>query len=391
MPKGRIELISKPVTISSNDVLELTIETLKSHLDLLVKGHVYKGETIFHILVKASVERSTIEDTCNQLENAPHSNTIRYQLNKDLLVDIKVLEEQANKALLEHLPLGFKNKRHKIAIDLVLIPYHGKAYENKDEIKRGKARDGTTHFHCYASVYCIRKDKRITLALTYVKANDTLVEVLERLLARLKESGIKIQCLYLDRGFCQVDCISFLKDRNIPTILPLSVRGRRGGARRLLKTRCSYKTTYTMRSKRYGEATFDVFVVCKYSKGKYGRHGLERFAYVVLGNPSIEIHQVYEEYRLRFGIESSYRLMNSFRARTTSRNPALRLLLVGIAFILLNIWVYLKWVLKEPRKGGRYIHKDSFVLSMLRLFLIEAIKGIYGLSLSISQPPVGSM
>lgn len=76
--------------------------------------------------------------------------------------------------------------------------------------------------------------------------------------------------------------------------------------------------------------------------------------------------------------------MNGTRARTTSRNPSLRLLLVDIAFILLNIWVSLKWILGEPRRGGRYIHPKLFILSQLRLFLIEAIKEIYGITLDSS-------
>lgn len=78
-----------------------------------------------------------------------------------------------------------------------------------------------------------------------------------------------------------------------------------------------------MRSSRHGEATLDVWVVRKYSKGKYDRHGVEWFVYAVLGDPNLSISEVYEEYRLRFGIESSYRLMNKVRARTTSRNLAL--------------------------------------------------------------------
>ncbi len=119
----------------------------------------------------------------------------------------------------------------------------------------------------------------------------------------------------------------------------------------------------------------------KYSKGKYDRHGVEWFCYAILGEINLSPLQVYEGYRRRFGIESSYRLMNEVRARTTSRNPALRLLLVGIAFILLNIWVYLKWILGQPRRGGRYIHRKLFVLSQLRLFLTEAVKQIYGFPL----------
>jgi len=44
-------------------------------------------------------------------------------------------------------------------------------------------------------------------------------------------------------------------------------------------------------------------------------------------------------YRQRFGIESSYRQMNQVRARTTSRNPVIRLLLVGLAFVMFNLYI----------------------------------------------------
>ncbi len=109
MPK--VEFAQKPVTVSSSEVLELTTETLKEHFNLLIDGHRYTEETIFHILVKASAEANTIEDTCNRLESAPSSYAIEYQLKKNLLVDIKTLEEEANKALLEHLPSGIKGKK----------------------------------------------------------------------------------------------------------------------------------------------------------------------------------------------------------------------------------------------------------------------------------------
>jgi len=384
MPK--IEFVQEPVAISSHEVLKLTTQRLTDHFHLWINGHKYTDETIFHLLTKASVDKSTIEDTCNQLDEAPHSNAVRYQLKKNLLLDLKALEDKVNEALVEQLPPEIKGKKQDVAIDLVFIPYHGEAYQSEDEIKRGQAKKGTTHFHCYATAYLIKKNKRTTLALTYVQAKDSLIDVLKRLFFRLAKIKIGFRQLYIDKGFYQVNVICFLKSLGIPTIIPVIMRGKKGGPRSLLKSRKSFKTTYTMKSSKYGQATFEVYVVCKYSKGKYERYGIERFAYAILGEPHLSISQVYEEYRLRFGIESSYRLMNEVRARTTSRNPALRLLLVGIAFILLNIWVYLKWILGKPRRGGRYIHKKVFLLSRLRLFLTEAVKEIYGVTLTIQKP-----
>ena len=52
--------------------------------------------------------------------------------------------------------------------------------------------------------------------------------------------------------------------------------------RELFTGRKSYSTEYTARS-RGKEATFQVNIVVKYSKGKYGRNSVEYFAYAVYG------------------------------------------------------------------------------------------------------------
>lgn len=61
------------------------------------------------------------------------------------------------------------------------------------------------------------------------------------------------------------------------------------------------------------EATFQVNIVVKHSKGKYKRKGAKHFAYAVHGM-EIPIKKTFQEYRKRFGIESSYKLMNAGRA-----------------------------------------------------------------------------
>ena len=53
-----------------------------------------------------------------------------------------------------------------MAIDLTLIPYHGEPFRDLDEVYRGQAKDGTSHFHAYATAYVVREGQRYTVALT---------------------------------------------------------------------------------------------------------------------------------------------------------------------------------------------------------------------------------
>jgi putative transposase len=369
----------------------MTVDNIKEQFDLAVAGHKFVTEDIWNVVVGASAQGQAIESAANQLEGAPAPSTVRLYLRTELVnvMTLEMLEASCNKALVTQLPPSICGVRHKIAIDLTFIPYHGEAAQDPDEIRRGQAKSGTTHFHCYATAYVIKKNKRVTLALSYVQANDTLIQVLERLLKRLETLDVRVKRLYLDKQFYCVSVIRYFQTQHpaLEVVIPVIIRGKHGGTRALLQGYKSYRTNYTMRSHKYGEASFDVGVVRKYSKGRYGRHGVEWFAYVLLGPIRLPLHQTYQEYRLRFGIESTYRLMNKVRARTTSRSPGLRLLYVGIALSLVNIWVYLKWAyLSWPRRGGRDVRAELFPLMMFKQFLLEAIKEIYGTVRSVSLP-----
>jgi hypothetical protein len=384
--------------LTSGQVLSTISDSLLEHFNLEVNGYKVKTEDIWQVVVAASAQGQAIQSAANQLESAPDPSTIRLYLRTKLVkvTTLAELEEACNESLVSHLPPSIRKRRHKVAIDLTFIPYHGQAARDPNEIRRGQAKSGTTHFHCYATAYVSRKNKRVTLALTYVQADDTLVEVLERLLSRLKTLEIAVKRLYLDKQFYTVPVIRHFQTHypDQEVIIPVIIRGTQGGTRALVQGCRSYCTTYTMRSTKYrSQATFKVGVVRKYCKGRYGRQGVKWFAYALLGPISLPLPQVYHDYRLRFGIESTYRLMNQVRARTSSRSPGLRLLFVGIALTLVNIWVFLKWAyLGYPRRGGREVLSHLFPLTMFTQFLLEALKDIHGAVRSVSLPqtvPVG--
>jgi putative transposase len=232
----------------------------------------------------------------------------------------------------------------------------------------------------------IKKGKRVTLAIRGVRWLDTKVALLTYLLAELSSLKIKVKKLYLDREFFCVSVIRWLQALNIPLILPAIKRGRKGGIKQLLQGRKSYKTSYTMSNSQGESVTFDLWIVCKYSKGKRKKRGLEYYAYVV-HQVKISLFSIHKDYRKRFGIESSYRLKNLCRIATTTKKPTLRLLFVGIAFLLVNVWVNLLWrKISYPRKGGRLIFRELFPLKQMLAFLRQAIDRIFQVVEAIHLP-----
>ena len=62
--------------------------------------------------------------------------------------------------------------------------------------------------------------------------------------------------------------------------------------------------------------------------------------------------------------------MQQGRARTCTRNPLVRLLLVATALILRNVWVWLHYaVLSTPRRGSRRWNPERLPLKELLLWL----------------------
>lgn len=265
-----------------------------------------------------------------------------------------------------------------MAIDLNLIPYYGEpSPEEKPYIYRSQAKLGTCSFYAYATLYLIKKDKRLTLAIRGVRHTDTMVSVISYLLGYVFPRSLNFKTLYLDRGFFSISVIRWLQALKIPFIMPAIRRGKTGGINQFLHGRKSYKTTYTMSKNKDNLVTFNLWIVCKYLKGKRNKSGVEYFAYVVY-KPNVSLDYIHQSYRQRFGIESSYRIKNICRIKTSNKKPIIRLLFIGISFILVNIWINLLWrKVSQPRRGGRLIYHSLFTFKQMLCFLRHSIDRIY--------------
>ena len=375
--------------LTARQVHRLCSETLQAYFNLDMSNSRYEAQHVWDVLIGAAVERMTIEMACELLEHAPSPNTVRHAVSQFVTDDEHVMdvEQAANSALTCRLPKKLFKSALAGAIDITDIPYHGQHEEDDESVRRGRAKHGTTHFHSYATLYIVKNNKRYTLAVSLMRRSDTALDVLKRLVQRGQTLGLRLKRLYLDRGFDNNAVLAYLKQQPFPTIMPLTIRGKSGGTRALLVGRKSYQTIHTRSSIQYGPHTFPVYVVCKYSKGRYRRKGVYRFAYVVIGALKMPPHQVFEDYRRRFGIETSYRLMNTMRARTTSHSVALRLFFVALALLLINLWSYAKWChLFVSKRGPRQILHHLLPLARWRLWLWEMVKQRLGFPLSIAIP-----
>jgi hypothetical protein len=365
-------LLSTAPALTDEATLAVALDCLQQHLPIQMEGG-YSPQELFELLLRAASRGDSIEHTARQLQGMPSGNGIRYHLDK--LNDMKTLEQQLNQALQSRIPAKIRKAKHSIAIDLHLIPYYGTPTEvEAPYIYRSQAKAGTTSFFAYATVYVICRNKRVTLGIHAVHRQETLVAIVTYLLAMLSPLRVRVKRLYLDRGFYSVPVIRWLKALNIPFLRPAVIRGKTGGTRQLLVGRKSYATRYSLTSAQYGSVTCQLRVICNYYKGFKGKHGIQYTLYVV-HRVTLALHQLHQHYKDRFGIETSYRIKNHCRIRTSSKNPVTRLLFVALAFILVNLWVYLLWFfVSRTQQGGRVVYRSLFPLKTMLEFLSHAVE-----------------
>src|SRR3954447_6215745 len=128
--------------------------------------------------------------------------------------------------------------------------------------------------------------------------------------------------------------------------------------------------TYTLHDAHQRPARVSICVKCRYYRGAWRRHGKQRLVYAFWGLKPPSFDWVKETYRQRFAIETTYRQLHQARIRTSTRDPVRRLLHVGIALILRNVWVWLhRTVLARPRRGSREIRLDLLRFRRMLLWL----------------------
>ena len=386
MPKPTYEVTR---TIRSEQVLNAFIKVVRPNLPLDLQNTRITAEEMLYALAYADVHRLSIASTCQELREAPSGNRLREVL-VEALPDRAGVQRALNRIFHQQLhPSLLKGKRdYNIAIDLTLIPYHGQPYQDKKEIVRGAPKSGTTHFHGYATVSIVHDNRRFVVALRFVEYGEEMADIVRWLIKRIKLLKIRLRRVFLDKGFCSKPVFKVLDQHKLSRVVPIPVRGKSGGVRCLFRGK-SRKTTYTFHSLKYGVYTVQAVVTKRYSKGRYGRHSSKWFAYAVAGLPAgITPAQVFELYRQRFGIESSYRQMNQVRARTSTRNPVIRLLLVGLAFVIFNLYITLRQslssALKQPLKS---LKRFWLSLRRLALMLARAIERLWGIKEVLQLQP----
>ena len=358
--------------ISKDEIYEEANVWLSTALRLEYAGYKCTTPVLFRLLLIAAARVVSLAAVCQDLADAPGSRCV-FKALQATLPDLAELERRLNRCLCHKLPKVLLRKSRVLAIDLTLIPYHGKPAFDINEIFRSKSKSGTTHFHAYATAAVVHKGHRYTVALMFVEKGTSMKEVVQRMVQLIRRRKIKIRLLLLDKGFFSVHVLSYLKRAKLGYVIPVMVRGRKKkdskapltGLRALMKKKNGYyRQTITGKDGKRKKARLTI-TVCMASKDylheKTGKKRRKKIPYAI-SKVRLTWRHIRELYRKRFGIETTYRQMNEARIKTCTRDPRIRLLFVAIALVLRNVWVWIHFQLAN----NKHSKEPTLFLELLR-------------------------
>ena len=235
------------------------------------------------------------------------------------------------------------------AIDLHYRPFYGDRAAKG--VVGGQKKQGTKYFFAYATAVLIHKRHRYTVGLLACDGGRKPHEVVAALLAQMDRHGLRLRGVALDSGFDSGETLLLLQGRRLSYVVPLRRKGKGDNRRNACfglpvgtRTEVSWRTEQTRRP-----VTTRAVVVWRARERQvrvYAYGGWHAGRAVGAARAAVRW------YRWRFGIETSYRQLNQARGTTTSTDPAYRLLLMGLALLLRQVWVWLTWQIARDRGCG---------------------------------------
>jgi Transposase DDE domain len=369
-------------TLAHTDVCGLAVRTLVQALVCLPRPRSVPAELLVQLLVRAAADMRSLWAVCQQAVLPCGVETVRQALRSWLPAAPTALLPGLVTALHQRLPKGLTRRPRTMAVDLHLKPYYG--HRRTPGTVRGQPKLGTKTFFAYATLLVTRRGQTYTVGLTPVGPEQSYPETLAILLGQAAAVGLRPKVVLLDRGFYGGPVVRWLQANRVRFVIPMIRRGKAGRT----KADCTGNQRFFVRGRRgwdrytwtwrpgRGQPAVPVTVdVCMagrpHPKGRplvYACGGLCR--------PPIEIVRLY---RQRFRIETSYRQMREGLAKTCSKDPAFRLLLIGIGLILRNLWVWLHWEhLSRRGARGRERRLDRLRLRTMLRWIALALEDLLG-------------
>jgi len=326
------------------------LEFLKYIFCVVGANSPYKLTEFLHILITAALSKDFVNNTSIKTQPAPNGQTV---FNRLLECTHETIETAFNSILessVKKLKIMLRNRQIVLAFDTTYEPFYGKPNSNNLWIHGYKPVKGCTGCFTFITVSIVVGEEKFILASLPVPIYWNKADYVEKLIKQARKY-VRIETCLFDRGFTSYELIHRLKklkvgyqifwkkDKKRETWLTKELKK--------LKPRqmkeyikedgyfCKNKTKYYVRTR---------FIIIKQYKYK----GDDRaYDWVFATNRKLKSQMWYiKGYKRRWGIETSYRVTDEVRIRTTTLDEVKRYFLFTFSCLLYNLWKFANLLLE---------------------------------------------
>lgn len=325
----------------TKDLCRLFKKRIAPFINLNLKHNtIYKKNQYIDLLIHMGMTQDFAENgskTLKELKGThnPDADTLLYHLkNYDQYKDLhrmfttlfEVIWEMTKTANLFDI-----RKKYDVAIDFTEWYFYGD--RSTPMIVGKKPERGTTKCYKFATITIVETAKRFTMLAVPVGPFDNKNKILETLITYVQER-IKINRVYVDRGFFDSDSIKLFQRYQIKYLMPCT---HISTVKHLLNITSAPAviTDFPL-----ADTTFNMVILQETNENG------ETLKYAFATNEHYDEHDVtlterlFQLYGKRWGIETSYRVKkHSYLPKTTSKNYLIRLFYFMFSVLLYNLWI----------------------------------------------------
>ena len=319
-----------------------------------------------HILITAALTNDFVNNTTIKLQPAPNGQTVFNRLFDCTKEKVETAFNMVMESIAKRINVMLRNRRAVVAFDTTYEPFYGSISSNPFWIHEYKPVNGCNGCFIFITCSIVVGKKKFILGVLPVPIGWNQADYVEKLI-KLARRYVVIEACLFDRGFDSYELIARLKKLKVgyQILWKKSKKKETWLTKELWKLKPKQMKEFIKedgyfhknKTKYYVRTRFIIIKQYSYKEDS------EPYDWVFATNRKLKSQMWYiRGYKFRWGIETTYRVTDEVRLKTTTLDEVKRYFLFVFSSLLYNLWKFANLLLKEKVTFATFVFVFSKIV-----------------------------
>ena len=319
-----------------------------------------------HILITAALTNDFVNNTTIKLQPAPNGQTVFNRLFDCTKEKVETAFNMVMESIAKRINVMLRNRRAVVAFDTTYEPFYGSISSNPFWIHEYKPVNGCNGCFIFITCSIVVGKKKFILGVLPVPIGWNQADYVEKLI-KLARRYVVIEACLFDRGFDSYELIARLKKLQVgyQILWKKSKKKETWLTKELWKLKPKQMKEFIKedgyfhknKTKYYVRTRFIIIKQYSYKEDS------EPYVWVFATNRTLKNQMWYiRGYKFRWGIETTYRVTDEVRLKTTTLDEVKRYFLFVFSSLLYNLWKFANLLLKEKVTFATFVFVFSKIV-----------------------------